>query len=160
MAKKLEGSQTVLAVFAAGEDRALLDNVFGGSDWKLRYTRTLAETQAALHRSPVEAVLSEGHLCDGYSWRDVLHELQNTPNPPPLIVVDRLADERLWAEVLNLGGYDVLMKPFDARELFRAVSMACRFCENQRERTSASSKPLKPAEQSRTETIAHAASGG
>jgi DNA-binding NtrC family response regulator len=41
-----------------------------------------------------------------------------------LIVTDRLADERLWAEVLNLGGYDLLLKPFDPEELLRVVSSA------------------------------------
>ncbi len=31
----------------------------------------------------------------------------------PLIVTDRLANEALWSEVLNLGGYDVVAKPFE-----------------------------------------------
>src|ERR1019366_5350356 len=36
----------------------------------------------------------------------------------------RLADERLWAEVLNLGWYDVLATPFDADEVYRVMSYA------------------------------------
>jgi DNA-binding response OmpR family regulator len=46
------------------------------------------------------------------------------PNPPLLIVTSRLADERLWAEALNLGAYDVLAKPFDKREVIRTVTAA------------------------------------
>jgi hypothetical protein len=47
-------------------------------------------------------------------------------NPPPLIVVDRLADERLRAEVLNQGGFDLLMEPFDKPEGLGVLSrMAC-----------------------------------
>jgi DNA-binding response OmpR family regulator len=46
-------------------------------------------------------------------------------NPPDLIVASRLADEYLWAEVLNLGGYDVLAKPFNAEEVRRVVGLAC-----------------------------------
>jgi hypothetical protein len=34
------------------------------------------------------------------------------PIPPQLIVADRLARDGLWAEVLNLGCYDLLMTPF------------------------------------------------
>jgi len=45
--------------------------------------------------------------------------------PPLLIVASRLADERLWAEVLNLGGYDVLLKPFEPAELRRVIGNAC-----------------------------------
>jgi len=37
-----------------------------------------------------------------------------------------LADEVLWAEVLNLGGYDVLAKPFNSNEFIRVISMAWR----------------------------------
>lgn len=33
-------------------------------------------------------------------------------NPRPQIVTSHLADDRLKAEVLNLGSYDVLWKPF------------------------------------------------
>jgi FixJ family two-component response regulator len=46
--------------------------------------------------------------------------------PPKLIVFTRHADDRLWAEVLNLGGFDVLDFPTGRAELFRAVSSAWR----------------------------------
>jgi len=48
------------------------------------------------------------------------------PDPPPLIVTSRLADERLWAEVLNLGAFDVIAKPFDRMETMRVISAAWR----------------------------------
>jgi DNA-binding response OmpR family regulator len=41
-----------------------------------------------------------------------------------LIVTSRLADEKLWAEALNLGAYDVLAKPFDRQELVRTANLA------------------------------------
>jgi DNA-binding response OmpR family regulator len=47
-------------------------------------------------------------------------------HPPLFIISSRLADERLWAEALNLGAYDVLAKPFDAREVLHAFSRALR----------------------------------
>ena len=34
------------------------------------------------------------------------------------------ADDRLWAEVLSLGGYNVLPKPFKTDEVFREVGLA------------------------------------
>ena len=43
---------------------------------------------------------------------------------PLLIVTARLADERLWAEALNLGAQDVLATPFDATEVIRIVGIA------------------------------------
>ena len=73
------------------------------------------------YRTPV--VICETELPDA-SWQDVLAGLSRMPEPPVLVVSSRLADERLWGEVLNLGGYDVLAKPFDATEVFRVVSLA------------------------------------
>ncbi|HLN01747.1 MAG TPA: hypothetical protein VK335_20835 [Bryobacteraceae bacterium] len=104
-------------------------NIFGRSKWKLLFTCTLRETQTALSVVP-GVVISGVRLSDGHGWNDLLRELQTMDCPPPLIVSDRLADERLWAEVLNLGGYDLLLKPFDAKEVHHAVSTACRRTEH------------------------------
>jgi DNA-binding response OmpR family regulator len=71
-------------------------------------------------------VICDQILADG-DWRDLLMDLQTESEvPPPLIVSSRLADDRLWAEVLNLGGYDLLTKPFLASEVSRVVKMAAR----------------------------------
>ena len=51
---------------------------------------------------------------------------RSLPDPPVLIVTSRLADEYLWAEALNLGAYDVLVKPFDASEAVRVLDSAWR----------------------------------
>ena len=70
-------------------------------------------------------MICEDPLPDG-SWRDVLQAVQVLGTPPALIVTSRLADNRLWAEVLNLGGYDVLGQPLRAQEVMWAVQGAHR----------------------------------
>jgi DNA-binding response OmpR family regulator len=70
-------------------------------------------------------VICEDPLPDG-SWRDVLETVQARGTPPALIVTSRLADNRLWAEVLNLGGHDVLAQPLRAQEVMWAVRSAHR----------------------------------
>ncbi len=54
------------------------------------------------------------------NWQELLEEAQAAQSL--MLVVSRHADERLWAEVLNLGGFDVLALPFDREELRRALS--------------------------------------
>jgi DNA-binding response OmpR family regulator len=49
---------------------------------------------------------------------------------PTLIVTSRLADDELWAEVLNLGAYDVLAQPFDPDEVYRVVFLAWQHSKN------------------------------
>lgn len=138
-------NQTILAVFPPGEDRASLDNILGDSEWQLRFTCTLEETETALRAFPFAVILSEGRLSDGHCWKDILHALQDMSNAPTLIVADRLADEALWVEVLNLGGYDLLTKPFNAKEVLHAVTTACHFCADQRQRAATVRKPPKSA---------------
>jgi DNA-binding NtrC family response regulator len=140
MAEKPIIDEIVLAVFPAEEDRTELATIFTGSNWKLRFARTVPQTQTVLSKSSVRVIISEGWLSDDYCWKDLLLELQKMEHPPPLIVADRLADERLWAEVLNLGGYDLLAKPFDAKEILHVVTTACRRSGNERGTT-----PRKPA---------------
>ena len=76
-----------------------------------------------IHSHVLSVVVTESELPDG-TWRDVLSALDQVPNPPLLIVVSRLADERLWAEVLNLCGFDVLAKPFARDEVIRVIGHA------------------------------------
>ena len=132
MAETPIANRTILAVLPAGEDRASLIHIFRRSAWKLQFTSTFQETLTAVRSSP-GLVISEVRFSDGQCWSDLLFELQKMECPPPLIVADRRADEHLWAEVLNLGGYDLLTKPFDAREVLHAVSTACRRTEIEQE---------------------------
>lgn len=122
--------ETILAVFPSGEDRISLENILGSVNWKLRFVQTFQQARTTLRVFSVGAVISEARYSNGYSWKDLLQEIQKIVNPPPLIIADRLADERLWAEVLNLGAYDLLAKPLDARQVLHAVTTACRRSEN------------------------------
>ncbi len=135
----------ILAIFPLGEDRRSLDGILGQPNWQLQFTSSFLEAQTALLTFRVAVVLSGSRLSDGHSWKDVLELLNCTPSPPPLIVADRLADEALWAEVLNLGGYDLLATPFDAKEVVHAVATAVRFRENELERSAVARKPPAPA---------------
>jgi DNA-binding NtrC family response regulator len=137
VAEKPIANPTILAVFSAREDRTSLASIFAQSNWRLRFTRALPQTQTLLSKSPVGVVISEACLSDGHCWKELLHEMQELKDPPPLIVADRLADDRLWAEALNLGAYDLLAKPFDAREVLYAVTTACRHAETEHEMTPA-----------------------
>jgi DNA-binding NtrC family response regulator len=82
-----------------------------------------------LHNSSIDVVLAESEFPDGKNWRDFLEQMNRMPAPPPLIVFSPHADERLWAEVLNLGGYDLLLQPFDADETIRVLGLAARHAQ-------------------------------
>jgi len=126
VAEKPIANPAILAVLSAREDRTVLAGVFAHSNWELQFAHALPQTPTALSKSPVGVVLSEACLSDGHWRKELLNELQKMEDPPPLIVADRPAGERLWAEVRNPGAYDFLAKPYDAREVLHAVTTACR----------------------------------
>ncbi len=68
-------------------------------------------------------LLCERDQVDG-SWEDLLGATARLPASPNLIVFSRLADESLWAKVVNMGGFDVLMTPFEPEEVLRVTFAA------------------------------------
>ena len=105
------------------EDETSLRHMFDHPDWVVEKLSTCRDAVAHARDNDTAVVICEQVLPDG-DWRFVLDELDRLPVPPNLIVTSRLADDELWAEVLNLGGYDVLPQPFDAEEVYRVVVLA------------------------------------
>lgn len=76
------------------------------------------------HRHNVAVVICEKRLPDA-EWSQILGQVEDLPHKPSFIVSARLADERLWAEALNLGAFDVLLAtPFQAEEVVRVTESA------------------------------------
>jgi len=116
----------ILSISATPEDYHALRTILNDPLWQIAKAGTCKEAIARLGRKHVPVVVvCECNLPDG-SWRDILNHMIELADPPVLIVTSRLADERLWAEVLNLGGFDVLAKPFRESEVKYAVTAACR----------------------------------
>jgi DNA-binding response OmpR family regulator len=123
----------VLVVSPFDEDHVFLNYILGHSNWEIHAARSCREALEILRQSPIPVVICESEMAE-ITWKDLLAELGQLQEPPLLIVTSRLADESLWAEVLNLGGYDVLMKPFDRTEVVRTISLAWMHWRNTWER--------------------------
>ena len=121
----------VLSISPTEEDHTALNRILSRpestasteSRWTIYPAVAVESALSLLREYPIAIVLSERDLVPG-TWKDVLAETLNLPDPPLLIVASRLADEYLWAEALNLGAYDVLAKPFDADEVVRVLRSA------------------------------------
>lgn len=114
---------TVLSVSPLEPDHTLLQSIISHSRWMLFKAETLASALSVLRRQEISVVLCEHDLQPG-RWTDLLDHVRDLVYPPALIVTSRLADDRLWAEALNLGAWDVLAKPFDQREVIRGIRTA------------------------------------
>ena len=118
-----EGTVAVLTVSRLSADLVRLREILAQGNWKLHEASDGREALAFLRCESVQVLLCECDRADG-NWEDLLSATARQPDPPNLIVFSRLADEYLWARVLNIGGFDVLMTPFEPEEVLRVTFAA------------------------------------
>lgn len=138
---KAEDSVRVLVIASAQEDVVALEHIFGHSKWALERACTCGEAAEVIETRRAPVLICDSELRDG-NWTTVLSAAARQPNPPRVIVTSAHADESLWADVLDRGGYDVLAKPFDAREVVRVVSLAWRQWKDEVERNARRAAPF------------------
>jgi DNA-binding NtrC family response regulator len=141
-------SNVVLSISPFEEDRESLERIFESdrtkSDTTVLASATAASAISALQERSIPIVICD---CDNPadSWTEILDRISLLPDPPLFIVSSRLADERLWAEALNLGAWDVLAKPFDADEVIRIVGIAWQHWKDRHGVSSSGAKPAQSA---------------
>ena len=119
---------TTLLVSPLHSDHASFKHIFSRSNWNLQSAFNCQEALALLRCEPISVVICNPELPDG-SWRLLLENTGTIPAPPRVIVASSEANEHLWADVLQLGGYDLLAKPWEAREVLRVIALAWRSWE-------------------------------
>lgn len=113
----------ILLVSPDEADHTALLQILKELPFLLTAAHTSREAAAFLNLQPFGIVLCECNLPDG-SWLEVLNHPSAGNEQPLLIVTSRIADASLWAEVLNLGGYDLLAKPFNGQEVRHVLTSA------------------------------------
>lgn len=106
-------------------DKNLLRQIFKKFGWRLFEARDRRSGLECLDRVPVEVVIAESRA-EEWDWKRVLGDLGRMLHPPQLVVASRTADDGLWAEVLNVGGFDVLAQPLVRDEVERVIASASR----------------------------------
>jgi DNA-binding NtrC family response regulator len=119
--RKLE----VLTINNDKKDCALLRSIIGHTNWIFHCVPDLSGAIRFLEKNMVPVVVCSKELPGG-TWKNVLAAARRFPNPPEMLVYTAQADDRLWMEVLNSGGYDLLPVPFNRDELLRLISLASR----------------------------------
>jgi DNA-binding NtrC family response regulator len=123
LANSPETKRAILLVSPREEDHGSLREILNYANWEIHGAYRYQEALACLEANEIGVVIIERDLPE-HCWQELLDSVATMCHGPNLIVSSRCADERLWAEVLNLGGYDVLYTPFEASEAMRVISLA------------------------------------
>jgi DNA-binding response OmpR family regulator len=124
----------VLAICPAEADCVALANIFSHSNWKLDCVPTSEAGIRFLRENLVPVVICACRP-PASDWKAVLAEASRRPVPPRVIVASAGAEDEMWSEVLESGGYDVLAEPFHGPEVVRVVSLAWRQWKHEWEKT-------------------------
>jgi DNA-binding NtrC family response regulator len=125
------GNVRVLAVSPHDTDLAVLSRILSHSAWTFLSAKGVGQARKLLQNHHVNVVLSERRLPDG-DWKAILKLTTEMQEPAQLVVLSSDGDERLWAEVLNIGAWDILMKPFHPKEVYRTIHAAWQHGANTR----------------------------
>jgi DNA-binding response OmpR family regulator len=117
--------QPVSALLIGGTESepGILGAIFRQNDWSLAAAQNLGEAADSLAATETHVII----VCADdprVAWREVLNQAGRSEWRALVIVTSRLADDYLWAEVLNRGGYDVLAQPFEPEEVRRVMVSA------------------------------------
>ncbi len=113
-----------LVLSARKQRAAALVSILEDNGWSVRLVGSAEE----LLSTPVdwEGVIFVDYEDLSRRWTSALHFAQTRTPASQVVVYSRLADEHLWAEVLCLGGYDVISEPFETDEVLRVADSGWR----------------------------------
>lgn len=143
---------TVLSVSSSEDEHAALEQAFRESEVTLypncrvalQRSASLKSALAALRDNPIPIVLFDGDSRPG-AWREMVLGIKGLPSPPCLILTAHQADDRLWAEALSNGAFDVISKPFQKTDVVRIVTAAWRRWRHRYAQHATASEPEKPS---------------
>lgn len=130
----LQTNDNPVSALLVGEfatDRLLVHDIFHLYGWRLFEARDRRHALECLAKNPVHVVIAESEL-PAWNWKRILSDLRRLAPVPQLVVTSRTADDYLWAEVLNVGGFDVLPQPLERDEVERVIASARRHFDLQR----------------------------
>jgi DNA-binding NtrC family response regulator len=120
-----DSTRRLLIVSSAAQDRRVLGRMLAAHTCPQIWAASMREATDWLNRGGAQVVICDDRLPDGL-WHELWEQLRRRPDPPVFIVSAAWNDAGLWAEVLNLGAYDVLVKPYQKSEVTRILQHACR----------------------------------
>jgi DNA-binding NtrC family response regulator len=126
----------VLSITNVADIQKPIRHILREDGWTTQEASAIADARNRIATGRTDVILTEDNVSDG-NWLDILTLAQAVSPRSQVVVVSRIADERLWAEVLSMGGFDLLELPFDREELLRVANAAWRCANTHTKRASA-----------------------
>jgi DNA-binding NtrC family response regulator len=113
----------VLLVSPNDSDHELLSKALEGTRWRLLHAHSCIEAVPILAAERFPVIIRDLECCD----LGCVHAIRCTQvgaYPAPLIVAAPAPDFRLWEDVIDRGGLEVLPKPFEPAKVLKILEFA------------------------------------
>ena len=116
-------TQRILLVMSP-ERRERMTHLLADGDVEMIPADGVLEAQRKLSGPAVfDLAFVDSELRDG-SWRDLLQLVVASGKHCEVVVCARCGDERLWAEVIQCGAFDLVPEPMERQEVVRIMRSA------------------------------------
>jgi DNA-binding NtrC family response regulator len=133
----------VLAVMGKDADAQALQEIADKANWHLGFAANYESALEHLQREEYSVILCDRDwMSDPMGWCAAVQKLVAASPHGCVILTSTVKDDRLWQELTELGGYDVLIKPFQPEKVTRSIEFAWSHLKTRRQ-------PTKPVGQCR-----------
>lgn len=101
-----------------------LEGILTSRGMRTRHSHNCFQARAVLREAMLPGLVLTGVSLPDGTWEDVLDAARAAPAKPPVIVVTRLADMKLYLDVLERGAHDFIVPPFSSSDMTYIIRAA------------------------------------
>jgi len=120
----------VLALLRSPRDREAVSDCAQAIGWKLKLLETVDQALSVAASEAVALIIVDRDLSE-HDWRTSVQSLANTVSTPCVLLASSVVDPYLFQELVKNGGFDVIPKPIESKELARLGRLAFTYWRNQ-----------------------------
>jgi DNA-binding NtrC family response regulator len=112
----------VLGILPCAPDRTALIGIAERAGWELKLAADTGSALRILKHYEARVIICDREQPD-CEWRETIRLLTAHAPASCLILTSSVTNDRLWLEVIERGGYDVLTMPFHENRVLNAVRL-------------------------------------
>jgi DNA-binding response OmpR family regulator len=106
-----------------GDDYLTLRALLQGTQWMPIQAANWSDTVILARQVDARVILYDRNL-PGLKWQKGISQLVGASSTPCLILLSDVSDPYLWDELIQHGGFDVLTRPFQRKEVLAMLDFA------------------------------------